>query len=199
MTLSGSCHLTKQLSMPRAGPRWNWGHWKKGLWTGFMNGKGSFSEPFTLCYVPTPPFPFKLFGSELYLPPYQCFFDFEVHAILNHYPLWNFPNLLPVTEKIGLVFWLLSCQHTIYSFIIQIFLGPSYLLGTVLGTAMPVWAEVSTVSWASYLPCLLKRLVERDVLKECEMKSSCRSESACTLKEMALTLLCMMSWACSNR
>lgn len=177
MTLSRSCHLTKQLPMPRDGPRWNWGHWNKGLWTGFLGGRGSFSEPFPLCYVPPPPFPFKF----------------------NHYPLWNFSHLLPVSRKTGLEFWLLSSQHTIYSFIIQIFECPSCLPGTVLGAAMPVWVEVRTVSWASSLPCLLKRQAERDVLKECEMRSSCGSESACKLKEMALTLLCTMPWDCSNR
>ena len=62
----------------------------------------------------------KLFDSELYFLLHslfhthtQCFLNFKLHAVLQHYPLWNFPHLLSVTEKTGLVFWLLSCQHTI--------------------------------------------------------------------------------------
>lgn len=61
----------------------------------------------------------KLFDSELYVLPRslfhthtQCFLNFKFHAVLQHYTLWNFPHLLSVTEKTGLVFWLLSCQQT---------------------------------------------------------------------------------------
>lgn len=102
----------------------------------------------------------------------QRFLNSKLHAALHHHPLWNFPHLLSVTEKTGLVFWLLSCQHTICVIIHY----PSICWFLLLaGCSARYWeALVSEEEYCCLFflilisSCFLKLQVqvERDVLKD---------------------------------